>query len=85
MYWHHVVFDIHALKRGRREGKGLTMKNSMHFFCQIFTTLKLQHFVQKDLAFDVNPMLFCLLLQALQYAIRFLAGKETDVLSRECL
>jgi len=51
----------------------------MHFLCQTFTTLKnLQHFVQKDLAFDVNPMLFCLLLQALQYVIHFLAGKEMD-------
>lgn len=38
--------------------------------------------MQKDLAFDVNPMLSGLLLQALQHAIHFLAGKEMEVLQK---
>lgn len=84
MYQHHFVSDIHTLKgRGEKGGKGAHNEKQYVFpLPDFYHSYNLQHSVQKDLAFDVNPMLFCLLLQALQHAIHFLAGKEMDVLHK---
>lgn len=72
--------DTHSLKRGgggREGGRGAYNEKQYAFPLPGFYHSKnFQLFVQKDLAFDVNPMLFCLLLQALQCAIHFLSGKE---------
>lgn len=78
MCWHHFVFDTHSLKRRGGGGRGAYNEKQYAFpLPDFYHSKNLQHFVQKDFAFDVNPMLFCLLLQAVQYAIHFLTGKET--------
>lgn len=85
MYQHYFISAIHTLKKmGRREGgKGACNEKQYAFpLPDFYHSYNLQHSAQKDLAFDVNPMLSGLLLQALQYAIHFLAGKEMDVLHK---